>query len=71
MSILRSSWTSAAPILFAQQDKAVKLPLPDVRSGWIFWGLAGLFAAYLLYIVVRRPKPERKGAPADPSGREL
>lgn len=61
-------------ILFAQENagkEGVRLPLPDVRSGWIFWGVAAAFAAYLLYIVIRRPKAERKGAQADTSGREL
>ena len=34
----------------------------EVKSGWIFFGVAGVIVAYLLYMMIRRRKGERPGS---------
>jgi hypothetical protein len=48
---------------------AAGLPLPPIRDAAVFYGAVAVFLAYLLYIIVRRPKAERSGA--TPPDREL
>ena len=38
-----------------------RLPLPDITSPLVFFALAGLLVAYLLYMMIRKRKGERKG----------
>lgn len=39
----------------------VKIPIPDVRNPWLFFGVAGLVVGYMLYTMIRRRKGERPG----------
>jgi phosphate/sulfate permease len=32
-----------------------------IHSGWVFYPLAGLFVAYLLYTIIRKRRGERPG----------
>ncbi len=35
----------------------------QVNDPWIFFGVAGVVVAYLLYMMIRRRKGERSGTP--------
>ena len=48
--------------MIAAIDLARILGRYAIKSGWIFYTIAGLFLAYLLYTMFRRRKGERPGA---------
>jgi hypothetical protein len=33
----------------------------EVKNGWVFFGVAGVIVAYLLYMMIRKRKGERPG----------
>jgi hypothetical protein len=35
----------------------------DVKNPWVFFGVAGVLMAYLLYQMIRKRKGERPGVP--------
>lgn len=36
----------------------------QIKSGWIFYPAAGMFVAYLLYMMIRKRRGERAGEAA-------
>jgi hypothetical protein len=45
--------------------------MPEITSAWVFYGAAAALVLYVLFMMVRKPRAERRAGPGRPADTEL